>query len=660
MKPIGHNSGTNATGVAEPDGHAAVPTNPTSARSRIRSSNTGRFEDIIGAAPVRATSKAIDYPVLQHVTLSQAIAEVVATAQSFESARQAFARLLQTRFDASFVGWLHGSSGKIGSTAQLECLSGKADPPPECLPVCMSAISAGATISQTHGTNSISATPVRAANGDCLVAVFPSLAGPQVADAVELVGSRLSELLTCEKLHQSASDSLNAAALVELISLVTSASSQKASLQKLADELHRHLSAEEVFIGVCRSSQPVCRLFAVSNTPELDRFSESTRLTEAVMQESIARSAASVWPATDESNRHALLAHQQFASHSRVASVVATPLRSESGDIVGSIVATFAEDGAAANAANAASSAMKFLHAGSRAIGTTVKAVQRTHQSSLDTWKRKLSKLLGSQKCTTAAVAVGLACAALLIPMDYRVRCDTELQPVSRRYIAAPFDAPLDKCNVDPGDIVERDQVLAILDGRELRWEAAGLRADIGKASKEHNTHLSQKDFGDAAIARHEIDRLQNRSELLSQRERSLEIRSPISGVIVAGDLREREGVPLETGQSLFEVAPLDRLVLEVAIPEEDIRHVDVGMSINLQLDSMPSQTITATVLRIHPKAELRDHENVFIAEAEIANDELLFRPGMRGSSLVSTGRRPLGWNLFHKPVAHAVGWLGW
>ena len=654
MKPIGNNSEADATDVAEPDEQHAIAASATSARSRIRSSNTGRFEDIIGATPVRATSIAANPAPVLDIALPQAIADVVAAAPSFEAARKAFAQLLQNRFGGSYFGWLHASTGKIGQAVRIESLAGDTEAPAECPEVCVSALAARSTVSKSDKTNVIFATPVRGANGDCLVAVVPAGAESQVANAVELIGARLSELLVFEQLNQSASDSLNAAALVELISVVSSESSQKASLQRLADELQRHLSAEEVFIGVCRSSQPACSLFAVSNTPELDRFSESTRLTEAVMQESIARSAASVWPACDETNRHALLAHQQFANHERVAAVVATPLRSESGEIVGSIAATFSES------VDTASSAMKFLHAGSRAIGTTVKAVQRTHRSPLDVCKRKLAKLFGSQKCTTAAVAVGLASAALLIPMDYRVRCETELQPVSRRYIAAPFDAPLETCNVDPGDIVEQDQVLAVLDGRELRWEAAGLRADIGKASKEHNTHLSQKDFGDAAIARHEIDRLQNRSELLSQRERNLEIRSPINGVIVAGDLREREGVPLESGQSLFEVAPLDQLVMEVAIPEEDIRHVQVGMSISLQLDSMPAETITATVLRIHPKAELREHENVFIAEAEISNDELLLRPGMKGSSLVSTGRRAIGWNLFHKPVAHVVGWLGW
>jgi len=128
----------------------------------------------------------------------------------------------------------------------------------------------------------------------------------------------------------------------------------------------------------------------------------------------------------------------------------------------------------------------------------------------------------------------------------------------------------------------------------------------------------------------------------------------------VAGDLKDTEGVPLETGQSLFEVAPLDRMVMEVAIPEEDVRHILPGMTVRLRLDAKPSETLDATIVRMHPKAELRDHENVFIAEAELDNSQHELRPGMRGQAKVSTGRRMLGWTLLHKPTAHIVGWLGW
>lgn len=126
------------------------------------------------------------------------------------------------------------------------------------------------------------------------------------------------------------------------------------------------------------------------------------------------------------------------------------------------------------------------------------------------------------------------------------------MQLVARRFVAAPFNGPLLKCLVEPGDVVQKNDLLAVLDGREIRWELAEVQANLHEATKERNTHMSSHEFGDAAIALHEIQRLQQRSELLTHRDSSLEVRSPADGVVVSGDHREAEGVPLETGQTLL------------------------------------------------------------------------------------------------------------
>jgi hypothetical protein len=113
-------------------------------------------------------------------------------------------------------------------------------------------------------------------------------------------------------------------------------------------------------------------------------------------------------------------------------------------------------------------------------------------------------------------------------------------------------------------------------------------------------------------------------------------------------------------GKTLFEIAPLDAMVVELCIPEEDIRHVQVGMTVDIQLEAAPEDSLTAVIRSVHPRAEIRDGRNIFIAEADIPNHNSLLRPGMRGSSHVNTRRHPLGWNLFHKPAAWLLGWLGW
>ena len=198
------------------------------------------------------------------------------------------------------------------------------------------------------------------------------------------------------------------------------------------------------------------------------------------------------------------------------------------------------------------------------------------------------------------------------------------------------------------------------MDEREVRWESAGTEAELHRAAKEHAGYIASHETGKANLAEHEVARLRMRNELLLNRVKHLEIRSPVHGIVVAGDLRKSEGMPLAVGQTLFEVAPLDEMTVEVAIPEDDARLVQQASPIHIWLDAFPGRRWDGKVERIHPRAELKDRENVFVAELTLVNAEAKLRPGMRGQARIETVLRPWGWNLFHKAGASVLRWLGW
>jgi multidrug efflux pump subunit AcrA (membrane-fusion protein) len=101
-------------------------------------------------------------------------------------------------------------------------------------------------------------------------------------------------------------------------------------------------------------------------------------------------------------------------------------------------------------------------------------------------------------------------------------------------------------------------------------------------------------------------------------------------------------------------------MVVEVAVPEDDVRFVQPGMPTQVRLDAFPRADWEAEIQRVHPRAELIEHENVFVAELNIANDADTLRPGMRGQAKIKTVRRSLGWVLFHKACAAMLTWVGW
>jgi multidrug efflux pump subunit AcrA (membrane-fusion protein) len=130
--------------------------------------------------------------------------------------------------------------------------------------------------------------------------------------------------------------------------------------------------------------------------------------------------------------------------------------------------------------------------------------------------------------------------------------------------------------------------------------------------------------------------------------------------VVVSGDLKESEGMPMSRGETLFEIAPLGQMVVEIAVPEDDVTHVREGMRVNFYVHALPNRVMNGNITRLHPRAELRNHDNAFIAEVHVRDPEILLRPGMRGRAKILSDRHPLGWNLFHKAyyaMRHSLGW---
>lgn len=271
-------------------------------------------------------------------------------------------------------------------------------------------------------------------------------------------------------------------------------------------------------------------------------------------------------------------------------------------------------------------------------------------QSTNATATRPHSSLAKSWSRSRWALTLGLiATAALVVPVPYSVNCDCELQPVVRRFVAAPFEGALEKAFVEVGDTVQADQLLARMDGKEVRWEQAGNAAEYERAAKERDAHLADQKFGEAQLAKLQMERLSLTTKLLERRGENLEIRSPIDGIVVSGELKRAEGVRLAMGQTLFEIAPLDQMIVEVEIPEAELAHVTTGASATIRLEAFAGQRLDGNLKRICPRAELRRKQQVFVGEIVLPNDAGQFRPGMRGRVSIPAGQASLGWRLFHR-----------
>lgn len=264
------------------------------------------------------------------------------------------------------------------------------------------------------------------------------------------------------------------------------------------------------------------------------------------------------------------------------------------------------------------------------------------------------------ERLIAAGVVVLLVLLAALIPVPYRIACTARVEPVRQRIVAAPFEATLLECLVQPGDAVTANQLLVVFDGRPLQLEMESLRADLQRASRQHDSALATGRIADAQLANLERRQLQGRIELLEQRLAGLKVHSPIEGVVVSGDLRQEVGSPVDMGKPLLEIAPLRRMTMEVELPERDIHYVRAEAAARVRLDSAATVPIDGNLQTVFPAAEVRDERNVFVGQWEVDNAAGTLRPGMRGTAVVYGPRRPLVWPLVRWSLESALRVIGW
>jgi hypothetical protein len=447
------------------------------------------------------------------------------------------------------------------------------------------------------------------------------------------------------------------ATLVELLTTLDAHTRLPDAANYVSQLTSEILSANRVLVFWRRDLQSSLRLVGDSDESAQSEDIDFVRLALAAAEETVVRRGYFHWrnPMVADADllsgdRDAMLAVGQFARHCNSSVVTGIPLQCIGQDASGVILVLSEKQG----------DSEVLLEIIGEPIAQkldSIVAVQPTWiERRVSSWQ---AGLRGRNPRLITAIAVTLVMLSL-IPVRYVVPADIELQAGERRFVAVPFDGPLQSSTVRPGDLVQAGDLLAEIDPRELEYELSGVNAELERALQEKKAQLVERNVAGSQMAGLDSQRLRSEADLLMLRRQNLEIRSPIAGVIVGGDLERSWGMPMTRGDALFEVAPLGVMQVDIAIPEQDIRHVRIGMDVDFFLDALPERALKGTVAWIHPRAELVENENVFIARMELVNPDLLFRPGMHGRARIRSDRHPLIWNYLHKPyhaLRHALGW---
>ncbi len=292
---------------------------------------------------------------------------------------------------------------------------------------------------------------------------------------------------------------------------------------------------------------------------------------------------------------------------------------------------------------------------------------------------------------TTAVVGAVLA-GILLIPVPHRIGCSLEIRP--RDAVSVYVDVPgrLEQVFVQPGKEVEKGMPLAKLSNLDLQLAVA----DLSGQQSQYRARLSslQRQRFHSAEAGEEIPQVEETIAALQDQLKKtqsdltrLQLVAPASGTVIAPPRREKQprpdgtlrtwegsllerrnlGAVLDQSELFCEIGDPRQLEAVLIIDQTDIDLVRQEQSVEIKLESRPTETYAGTIhdiskinLKVVPEslssqaggdlATRTDKSGVahplstsYTARVPIDDPHGHLQVGLRGNANIYTGWQPLG-----------------
>ena len=415
------------------------------------------------------------------------------------------------------------------------------------------------------------------------------------------------------------------------------------SATALVTEVAAQLGCDRVALGLPRGNR--MRIEAVSHAVQFDRHANLLRATEAAMIEALDQSEPIVYPPDRDGRLVVTFAHAELAQMSGAGGVATLPL-AHNGRQIGALTlvraAGFRFD----------APAVELLEGLASILGPLVD-LRLARQRSLpahvaDAGKEWWQKLVGPRH-GGFKFACGLLAAIVLFfsfaTGTYRVSADTRIEGEIQRAVTAPFQGYIRESFRRAGDTVRRGEPLARMDDRDLQLERTRLTAQREQQRQQYREAMANRDRARARMISAQIEQSEAQLALVEDQLGRTGIVAPFDGVIVSGDLTQVQGAPLERGQVLFEVAPLESYRVVLQVDEHDVADVRTGQRGELVLSSDPATRYPVAVTAVTPVSTAKEGRNFFRVEARLeSNQGARLRPGMEGVAKVDIDDRRLIW----------------
>ncbi len=423
----------------------------------------------------------------------------------------------------------------------------------------------------------------------------------------------------------------------------------QAAATAVATELAALFRCERVSIGFLRGRHVQVR--ALSHSASFAEKSNLVRGIEAAMDEAIDQQATVLFPPLEGRPPQVTRSHQACSAAHGGAALCTIPMALPDG---GRLLGAMTLERPAGDPVDPA--AVELCEHAAALIGPVLEVKRRDDRWLIvKAWISLVTlirNLFGPRHVALKLSALTLAAVVAFFAVargDYRVTADAILEGTVQRVIAAPIAGYVAEANVRAGDIVRAGDVMAQLDDRDLRLERLKWSSQRAQRIREFNEALAGHDRAQVTILTAQIQQAEAQVALIEEQLARMRIVAPFDGIVLAGDLSQALGAPVERGDDLFQVAPLNAYRIILKVDEREISQVEVGQTGQLVLSGMPDATLPFAVEKITPVSTAEEGRNYFRVEASLAEVSERVRPGMEGVGKVDIERRRLIWIWTHK-----------
>jgi multidrug resistance efflux pump len=422
----------------------------------------------------------------------------------------------------------------------------------------------------------------------------------------------------------------------------------KASANALVTELAVRLDCERVSLGTVREGN--VRVIAFSHTAEFKKQMNLVRAIESAMAESVDQDEVILYPEPSEGNGLAVTrAHGELVSQAGEESVCTVPFVDDKGDGYGALTLERSLDRPFTQ------EEVELLDSLVALVGPVMEEKRLNDRwpfiRAMDSVKGGLAKVVGPGHLVLKAVTVVLFAAMVFLSLaegQYRVTAKTIIEGKVQRAVVVPYEGFLSDAFVRAGDTVKDGQVLCLLDDRDMKVEKVRWTSQREQYQRQYREAMAEGNRANVKILREQISQAEAQINLLDEQLARARMLAPFDGLVISGDLSQSMGSPVQRGQVLFEIAPLENYRLKLRVNEREINQVKTGQGGTLILNSLPEEPLAMIVRKITPVAAAEEGQNLFLVEADLEETPVSLRPGMEGYGKIEVDRRKLIWIWTH------------